>query len=300
MSHLDSSHHGACYPPAVPGTLYVIATPLGNLDDLSPRARDTLRQVGCIACEDTRRTARLLSRFSVETPTISCHKFNEAGRLEPVLRRLHAGEDIALVSDGGTPAISDPGARLVEAALAEGITVCPVPGPSAPAALLSASGLPADRFVFDGFLPHRAGERRKRLRELAPESRTVVVLESPHRIKETLADIGDLLGGRTLVLGRELTKLHETIVRGSAEELIDRLGDGEVRGEITLAIAGADEPAEEGGLSEGEAKIRDTWRTELARSQGDRRQALRSTARSLGMKRAELYRRLAELEEIRD
>ena len=222
----------------MPGTLFVIATPLGNLDDLSPRARETLGSVAWIACEDTRRTARLLERFGIDTPTLSCHRFNERARLDAVLARLAAGDAVALVSDGGTPGVSDPGNLLVGAARAAGFDVRPVPGPSAAPTLLSVSGLPADRYVFDGFLPHRAGERRRRLRELARESRPVVVFESPHRIVETLRDIETVLGERPLIVGRELTKLHETILRGSAREIAVALGDSP-RGELTLILAPA-------------------------------------------------------------
>lgn len=280
------------------GTLYVVATPLGNLDDLSPRARAILERVDCIACEDTRRTARLLARFKLDTPTVSCHKFNETSRMAPVLERLEAGEDFALVSDGGTPAISDPGAALVEAALSAGIPVSPIPGPSAVTTLLSASGFPSDRFVFDGFLPHRGGERRRRLRELAREQRTVVCYESPHRILETLGEIGEILGDRTMVLGREITKIHETIVRGTAPHIIGILGKETVRGEITLAIEGAGRRQESSNIQESDNCIRTTWRAALEQASGSKRDALRSAARELGLKKADLHRRLAELGEI--
>jgi 16S rRNA (cytidine1402-2'-O)-methyltransferase len=188
----------------------------------------------------------------------------------------------------------------VDAALDAGIRVSPVPGPTALATLLSASGLTADRFVFDGFLPHRGGERRRRLRGLAGETRTVVVHESPHRIRETLEDMREILGDRRIALGRELTKVHETILRGSPEELLRSLAGGQVRGEITLAIEGA-APGSRTTVSSGsEERLRNAWRRELEQASGDRREALRTTARSLGMKRAELYRRLVETGEIRD
>lgn len=278
------------------GILHVIATPLGNLGDLSPRAEQILRQVATIACEDTRRTARLLDRHGITTPTISCHKFNEHARLEPILERLRADEDVALVSDGGSPGISDPGALLVRAAMESGIRVCPVPGPSAVTALLSVSGLPADRYVFDGFLPHRPGERRRRLRELRAETRTLVLFETPHRIVETLGEISRIFGERPLVLGRELTKQFETILHGSAAEVAHRLGD-EVKGEITLVLAGAtaDEPGDR--LEPAAREIVDAWREALTRESGDRRAALRRAAKGLGLKRADLYRQLVELDE---
>ena len=210
-------------------TLHVLATPLGNLDDLSPRARDVLAKARLVACEDTRRTSKLLARFGIEAKLIALHKFSERERLEPVLAVLRGGGEVALVSDGGTPGVADPGALLVAAALDEGIRVSPVPGPSAVVALLSVSGLPSDRFFFEGFLPARGGERRRRLRELAALRDAWVFYEAPHRIRETLADLAEVLGTRRLVLGRELTKIHETVVRGSATEILATL-DEEVRG----------------------------------------------------------------------
>jgi 16S rRNA (cytidine1402-2'-O)-methyltransferase len=283
----------------VAGILYIVATPLGNLDDLSPRAVQTLRSVSCIACEDTRRTARVLDRFGIETRTISCHKFNERERLRPVLAVLREGGDVALVTDGGTPALSDPGTLLVREAVAEGFPVSPVPGPSAVAALLSASGLPADRFLFDGFLPHRPGERRKRLRELRDERRTAVLFEAPHRIREALADIAAVLGDRPIVLGRELTKVHETILRGTAEQILEALGDGDVKGEITLAVSGARAGPETTPDEQNAGRILEAWGRALSEAGGNRREALRRSARELGMKRAELQRWLDELGEHR-
>lgn len=276
------------------GTLYVIATPLGNLDDLPPRAAECLRRVHWVACEDTRRTARLLARFDIETPALSCHRFNERARLDPVLDRLQSGQDVALVSDGGTPGIADPGALLVRAAAEAGIRVCPVPGPTAAATLLSASGLAADRYVFEGFLPHRAGERRRRLRELRGEARTLVLFETPHRIRATLEDLDRIFGDRPMVLGRELTKLHETILRGSPAEIAAAIGS-QVKGEITLAIAGAPAGQRAGEPDAESRRILDAWREALEAESGDRRAALRRAGRSLGLRRAELYRALAEL-----
>jgi 16S rRNA (cytidine1402-2'-O)-methyltransferase len=276
----------------------VIATPIGNLEDLSPRALERLRAVACIACEDTRRTAKLLSRFGIETRTLSCHKFNEHRRLHPILAMIRDGSDVALVSDGGTPGVSDPGSLLVKAALDEGVRVCPIPGPSAPMALLSASGLPADRVAFDGFLPHRSAERRRRLRDLRSEPRTIVVFETPHRIRQALEDIGSVFGERPCVLGREMTKLHETILRGSAKEILSALGPDPVQGEIAIAIAGA---PEDGSIPEEPAdvsRVRDAWRAALRTSSGDRRGALRHAARALSMKRPDLYRFLEEIGEV--
>jgi len=281
----------------MPGTLYVVATPIGNLDDLSSRALETLRSVACIACEDTRRTRKLLARHGIDARTVSCHKHNEQERVERVLPILRRGESVALVSDSGTPGIADPGSILVRSAALEGIAVVPIPGPSAVAALLSVSGISADRFVFDGFLPSRAGERRRRLRELSRETRCVVVFEAPHRIRTTLEDLATILGGRPLVLGREITKRHETILRGSAQDLIRSLGVEEVRGEIVLAFPGASERPE-GPAQEPASEVVEAWRAALHETGGDAREALRLAARALKMKRPALYRLLAELHEI--
>lgn len=277
----------------------MIATPLGNLDDLTPRALAALRGVAAVACEDTRRTGKLLARFGVSVKTISCHRFNERSRLDQVLSRLRAGEDIALVSDGGTPGVADPGALLVQAALEARITVSPLPGPCAVAALLSASGLNSDRFVFDGFLPGRAGERRRRLRELQEEPRTVVLFESPHRIAATLRDLSEIFGERRLVMGRELTKVHEEILVGTALELAERLGPTP-RGEITLALAGSTPGAPSRPVDQEAERIRTCWRRALVEAGGERRVALREVARELGLGRAELQRRLAELGQLGD
>ena len=277
------------------GTLYIVATPIGNLEDLSTRALRVLGEVQCVACEDTRRTRRLLDRFGVRTTTISCHKFNERSRVERALRILRDGGDVALVSDGGTPGISDPGALLVRAALSEGLRVSPVPGGSAAVALMSVSGESGSRFLFEGFLPHRAGARRKRLRELQSFSDAIVIFEAPHRVRETLRDLAEVMADREVVLGRELTKIHETVVRGAPSELLDDLDDP-VRGEITLVVS-ATSPSGKPGPETRASHVLQAWKESLERSGGDRRDALRRCARRLGMKRAELYRLLAELGE---
>ena len=280
------------------GTLHIVATPLGNLDDLSRRGRATLGASALIACEDTRRTAKLLAHYGLKVPMIALHKFSERDRLDAVLEVLARGRDVALVSDAGTPGISDPGALLVAAAHDAGIRVSPVPGPSAVAAILSVAGLPGDRFVFEGFLPPRAGERRNRLRALATEPRNVVVYEAPHRVKAALADMAEVLGGRTVVLGRELTKVHETILRGSALEVLARMGEGDVKGEIAIAFAAYD-----AGSAPGIGKddpFRAVWTEALTASAGDMRGALKVAAKALGVKKPELWRRLVERGLIRD
>lgn len=230
---------------------------------------------------------------------IAVHKFSERERLDAVLDVLSRGGDVALVSDAGTPGVSDPGALLVAVAHDAGIRVSPVPGPSAVAAVLSIAGLPADRFVFDGFLPSRAGERRKRLRALAAEPRTVVVYDAPHRVKATLADMAEVLGARVIVLGRELTKVHETILRGSAREVLARMGEGDVKGEIAIAFAGYD-AATSPGLAEEEDPLTSVWTGALRASAGDTRAALKAAAKALGIKKPELWRRLVERGLVRD
>lgn len=278
----------------VAGKLFVLATPLGNLDDLSPRALEVLRSVDRIACEDTRRTAKLLARHGVERPSVSCHRFNEGRRIATLVAALRDGRSIALVSDGGTPGIADPGARLVRAAHDAGIAVSPLPGPSAVITLLSASGLDADRFVFEGFLPHRAGERRRRLRELRDESRTVVFYESPRRVAGCLADVREVIGDRRLVIGRELTKLHETILCGTATELLARLPDAP-RGEFTVAVEGATDRRATPEVERQAQRIAACWSRAVEAHPDDRRAALRAASRELGLDRSELQRRLAEL-----
>ena len=280
------------------GTLHVVATPLGNLDDLSPRARDVLAGSALVACEDTRRTAKLLAHCGLQLPMVAVHKFSERDRLDAVLSVLARGDDVALVSDGGTPGVSDPGALLVAAAHDAGIRVSPVPGPSAVVAILSAAGLPGDRFVFEGFLPPRAGERRNRLRALSLELRTVVVYEAPHRVKATLADMAEVFGTRTIVLGRELTKVFETILRGSAQEVLVRLGDGDVKGEIAIVVAGYD--AASSPAAAADDRLKSVWEEALAASGGDTRAALKAASKTLAIKKPEVWRRLAERGLVRD
>ena len=233
--------------PAAAGMLHVVATPIGNLGDLSPRALDTLRGVAAICAEDTRHTRQLLSHYGVEQTLIALHEHNEAGLADRIVARLLAGESLALVSDAGTPLVSDPGFRLVAAARAAGIRVSPVPGPSALIAALSVAGLPSDRFAFEGFLPAKAGARRERLATLASEPRTLLFYESSHRIEDALADAVTVIGpDRPAAIARELTKLFETVLSGTLGELHARVAaDADQRkGEFVLLIQGVGDDAD--------------------------------------------------------
>jgi 16S rRNA (cytidine1402-2'-O)-methyltransferase len=228
--------------PAGPGRIDVVATPIGNLADLSPRARETLASADLIAAEDTRHTGAMLRMLGIDRPMVSLHEYNEGNRRDELLEKLARGTRIALVSDAGTPLVSDPGFLLVRAALDAGIAVHAVPGPSAVLAALAMSGLAPDRFCFEGFLPARSAARREQLRGLVRESRTLVFFEAPHRIMETLVDIAAEFGtDRRAAVAREISKVHESVYRGSVTELLDIGGKDPnfARGEITLVVAGA-------------------------------------------------------------
>ncbi len=227
--------------------LYVVATPIGNLADMVPRAVEVLQSVACIAAEDTRHSRRLLEHFGINTPLVAYHDHSSAADTEKLLRRLRDGDSLALISDAGTPLISDPGYRLVDAALSEGIVVVPVPGASAAIAALSAAGLPSDRFVFEGFLSAKAGARAARLDRLAQEERTLIFYEAPHRLLDTLAAMGEAFGEQRLaVLARELTKKFETIHRAPLAALAEWVAadSNQQRGECVLLVAGC-VPSEE-------------------------------------------------------
>jgi 16S rRNA (cytidine1402-2'-O)-methyltransferase len=225
----------------VSGRLFVVGTPIGNLGDLSERAGATLASVDLVAAEDTRRTGRLLAHLGADRPMVSVFEGNERERTELLLASLRAGRDVALVSDAGMPVVSDPGYRIVHACVAEGIEVVAIPGPSAVTAALAVSGLPTDRFVFEGFLPKKGGERRERLRALAEEQRTIVLFESSARIAALLRSLSEELGDRRVALCRELTKLHEEVVRGTPTDVLARLGDRPPKGEIVLVVEGRPE-----------------------------------------------------------
>jgi 16S rRNA (cytidine1402-2'-O)-methyltransferase len=222
----------------MPGTLYIVATPIGNLEDITLRALRVLKETDLIAAEDTRRTKKLLAHYDISTPLTSYYDEIEREKAVDLVKQLENGKNIALVSDAGTPTLSDPGFRLVREAIRAGAPVVPVPGASALLAVLSASGLPTDRFVFEGFLPAKRRERREKLQGVAQEPRTLVFYEAPHRLRDTLADMLEILGDREAVFGREVTKAYEEFVRGSLREAIAAVDRKEPRGEITLAIAG--------------------------------------------------------------
>ena len=224
--------------------LYVVATPIGNLEDITLRALRVLREVDVIAAEDTRRTRKLLARYEIHTPLTSYHEGNERAKAETLVQRLEAGESVALVSDAGTPTISDPGYRLVRAAAGKGLPVTPAPGASAAVAALSVCGLATDRFVFQGFLPSRRGRRREKLQELRDDDRTAVYYEAPRRVRDTLSDMREILGDRAALVGRELTKVHEELLRGTLSELAERLDRDAPRGEFVIVVAGRGETPE--------------------------------------------------------
>ena len=272
------------------GTLFVVGTPIGNLADLSARARETLAAADVVAAEDTRRTGRLLQAVGLpKRPMLSVFEANEDARIDAVLEALRAGKDVALVSDGGMPLVSDPGYRVVRAAADAGFDVRAVPGPSAVTAAVAVSGLPTDRWVFEGFLPRKPAERRARLGELLHDPRTFVVFESPRRVRATVAQLADLDPGRRVALCRELTKLHEETLRGTAAEVVTALGEHDPKGEVVLVIGGAPTtttPADP-------ARALEEVRT-LVAAGSKPREAARAVAAHTGLSANELYRAIVD------
>jgi 16S rRNA (cytidine1402-2'-O)-methyltransferase len=274
----------------VSGTLFVVATPIGNLEDITLRALRILREVDQIACEDTRHTRHLLDRHGIATPMVSYHEHNEQARAEELLRELEGGKNIALVSDAGTPLIADPGYRLVAQARSRGVTVSPIPGASALISALSASGLPTDSFFFGGFLPARKTQRRKILEEMKAYPATLVFYEAPHRILEALGDIAEVLGPRRVTLGRELTKIHEEFVVGDPSELLEVLAKRPaLKGEITLMIA-------KGEPSTADAIPMEAAFDKLLEAGVPRMEAMKTVARDRGLSKREVYQKLNERE----
>jgi 16S rRNA (cytidine1402-2'-O)-methyltransferase len=277
------------YTQNVPGTLHLVATPIGNLEDITYRAVRVLREAGLIACEDTRQTRKLLQHYGIDRPLVSYHEHNEAARAPELIARLAEGLSVALVSDAGMPLVSDPGYRLVRAALEQGIRVEPVPGPSALVAALAASGLPAGAFYFGGFLPAKSGQRARVLAALKEESATLIFYEAPHRILETLADIQTVLGPRPVVLARELTKLHEEFLRGTAAGVRAALAARDaVKGEITLLVGRASEAA-------GETTPLEEAVAACVRGGLSRMDAIKAVARRRGIPKSQVYEHLERL-----
>jgi 16S rRNA (cytidine1402-2'-O)-methyltransferase len=274
-----------------PGTLYLVGTPIGNLDDITLRALRVLKEVDLIACEDTRHTATLLNHYGIDKPTISYHEHNELTRAAELVVHLERGDNIAVVSDAGMPGVSDPGYRLVALAVRHHIRVVPVPGASAFLSALVASGLPTDSFRFAGFLAAKSGARRTALEAIRNSPRTQVFYEAPHRIVETLRDVVEILGGdRHVVIAREVTKIHEEFIRGRAEDVLAQLDRrGEIKGEITLLIGKGEETAHAPASAETIAqRVK-----ELMRDQDlDDKNALKQAAKEFGLSKSEAYREL--------
>jgi 16S rRNA (cytidine1402-2'-O)-methyltransferase len=266
------------------GTLYLVATPIGNLEDITHRAVRTLREVDLIACEDTRHTRKLLDHYGIAKPMTSYHEHNEVARAAELVAKLAAGTSVALVSDAGMPLVSDPGFRVVNAAIREGIPVVPIPGASAMVAALSAAGLATDSFYFGGFLPPKSGQRARALEALREQTATLVFYEAPHRILETLGDVERILGPRPVVVARELTKLHEEFLRGSVGEVGAALASRpSIKGEITLLVGKAEGPANDA------TPIEDAVDACL-RAGMSRMDAIKVVARKRGLSKREVYR----------
>lgn len=282
------------------GCLYIVATPIGNLEDITLRALRVLKESDLIACEDTRQTLKLLSHFDIHTRLVSYHEHNEITRAAELVIELEQGAKIALVSDAGTPAISDPGHHLVALALRHGIRVVPIPGASAVVAAIAASGMPAEQFRFIGFLPARQSDRRKALRELAAESATLVLYEAPHRLLDALEDAVEILGNRPATIARELTKIHEEFLRDHLQDLAAAVGRKPLKGEITLLIGSAEPAGQQPAHKQGADSEAATNAVPLARrveeivqQRGiDRKAALKQAARERGLTKREAYKQL--------
>jgi 16S rRNA (cytidine1402-2'-O)-methyltransferase len=270
----------------MPGRLHVVSTPIGNLDDITLRALNTLKSVDLIAAEDTRRTGVLLRHFGITTPTTSLHEHNERQKLPRLLKRLSEGADIALVSDAGTPLVSDPGQRLIAAAVREGVQVVPIPGASAVLSAIVSSGFTADSFVFAGFAPSRSTDRKKWLTSLSAEPRTIVFFESPHRITATLTDISFILVDRPISVARELTKLHEEVLRGRAND--QKLVLVSPRGEFTVVI-GPQAATKNPTTEPSDEHVRNVFDQITNTSAFTRRKAIAETAIKVGLSTNEVY-----------
>ena len=271
------------------GCLYLVATPIGNLEDITVRAIRILKEADLVACEDTRQTQKLLNHYGIRKEMVSYHEHNELTRSPELVIELEQGAQIALVSDAGTPGISDPGHRLVTLCLRHHIPVVPIPGPAALVAALAASGLPTEEFLFVGFLPPRAGARRKSLDALKAESRTLIFYEAPHRVVETLADALEILGARPAVVAREVTKIHEEFLRGPLAEVLESARKRAPRGEITLLIGPGDPQAQQVDVS---VSLKERVAQLEAEGGVDRKAALKQAARERGLGKREAYKQL--------
>lgn len=272
----------------MPGTLYLVATPIGNLQDITLRALETLRAVDLIACEDTRHTRNLLNHFRISNKTVSYHEHNEQERAEEFVDRLVAGENIAIVSDAGTPGICDPGFRIVQRASEIGAAVVPIPGAAAFVSGAIVSGLPTDSLFFGGFLPSKKGERRKRLEEVRDIPATLLFYEAPHRLSASIGDCLAVLGDRKASISRELTKLHEETVRGTLSFLFDHFQKSKIKGEIVIAI---DRAGENSAIIRSNSSIEEAVRAYELEGL-DHKAALKKAAKDLGISKSEAYRRL--------
>lgn len=272
------------------GKLFVVATPIGNLEDITLRAIRTLKEADLIACEDTRRTQGLLEHYAIRTHLISYHEHNEMTRAPELILLMEEGSHIALVSDAGMPVISDPGYRLVKLAVRHNIPVVPIPGPSAFVAALVAAGLPLDHFRFLGFLPGKKLARRKRLEGLQDAPETLIFYEAPHRIVEMLEDVSKILGERSVVIGREVTKMHEEFLRGTVSEVLASLEKRTVKGEITALIGPPDAQAKKGQAAELLLPLSEEMKKLMQREKLSERDALKTLARSRRVPKSELYR----------
>jgi len=272
------------------GTLYIVATPIGNLEDITLRAVRILKAVQIIAAEDTRHTRKLLSAYQISTPMTSLHDHIEDRKSSTLISKMKEGMDVAVVSDAGTPGISDPGYVLVNMAIAEGIRIIPVPGASAIIAALSVSGLPMDSFAFYGFLPSRSGKRKQFLSAIMNETKTLVFYESPKRLKSSLCDVREVLGDRNIVISREMTKVFEEVIRGTVDAVLKELQGRVVKGEVTLVIRGKEDMHL--SLSDDEilAKFKELW----ASSSSSRRDIIEKLAKELGVPRKRVYQLVAK------
>jgi 16S rRNA (cytidine1402-2'-O)-methyltransferase len=290
---MHTSAHSDSSPGTPRGCLYLVATPIGNLEDITLRALRILKEVDQIACEDTRHTLKLLNHFEIHRALVSYHEHNELTRAPELVLAMEKGSTIALVSDAGMPLVSDPGHRLVALAIRHRIPVVPVPGPAALLTALSASGLPNDEFVFVGFLPARSGERQRALERLRIEDRTLIFYEAPHRIADTIADAAAILGDRYACLAREITKMHEEFRRGKLTELFQTLQEHPAKGEITLVI-GPPEKAAPGAYTETSQSLAARVDELMHQAKLDRKEALKLAARERGITKRDAYRQLLD------